>query len=98
MLRTALLMVAALMSVAGAACVLTGHAQAWPPTIWGVVLLLAVLFERWRYRKQPSAQQGSWQITGERFIDPESGEPMEVHYNPASGERRYVRSADQPAD
>ena len=98
MLRTALLIFAALLSAVGAACLLTGHAQAWPATIWGVLLLLAVLFERWRYRKEPSVHQASWQITGERSIDPESGEPTEVHYDPASGERRYVRSAEQPVD
>lgn len=98
MLRTALLTVAALMCAIGAACVLTGHAQAWPATIWGAVLLLAVLFERWRYRKEPSTHKGSWQSTGERFIDPESGEPIEVQYDPASGERRYVRVAGLPGD
>jgi len=98
MLRISLLIFAALLSVGGAACLLNGHAQAWPGTIWGTVLLLAVLFERWRYRKQPSNHQASWQSTGERFIDPESGEPTEVQYDPASGERRYVRSTDRPAD
>jgi len=98
MLRTALLIFAALLSAAGAAGLLTGHAQAWPATIWGVILLLAVLFERWRYRKEPSIHQASWQTTGERFIDPESGEPTEVQYDPASGERRYVRSAERPGD
>ena len=98
MLRTSLLIFAALLSIGGAACLLTGHAQAWPGTIWGTVLLLAVLFERWRYRREASSHKRSWQSTGERFVDPESGELTEVQYDPGSGERRYVRSADQPSD
>jgi|SRR6185437_11367257 len=60
----------------------------------GVVIFAGVLFERWRYRKKdlPGA---NWQPTGERFADPQSGEVMEVLYDPTSGERRYVRSSDR---
>jgi len=35
-----------------------------------------------------------WERTGERFEDPATGETMEVHYDRASGERRYVRTGE----
>lgn len=55
----------------------------------GGFLALGIVFERWRYKKSepPDAR---WQPTGERFTDPASGKDMEVLYDPASGERRYV--------
>jgi hypothetical protein len=55
------------------------------------VVLLGTVFENWRYRKGPPAHGAQWQPTDEKFADPISGEEMEVQYDPASGERRYVR-------
>lgn len=96
MLRLAVLGAALLMLLAGAVAALTGSGGAWPLTIWGALLAVAVLFERWRYQKPPpGAEHGNWQKTGEQFIDPESGQPMEVLYDPASGERRYVAAKGQ---
>jgi hypothetical protein len=47
------------------------------------------LFERWRYNNKNASSEGDWQVTGERFVDPETGKNMEVLYDPRSGERRY---------
>jgi hypothetical protein len=58
--------------------------------VLGTVLLLATLFERWRYRASTSRPRSSWQRTDERFIDPESGRTLTVFFDPASGERHYV--------
>ena len=33
-----------------------------------------------------------WSFTGERFLDPPSGETLEVWYCPRTGERAYVRA------
>lgn len=55
----------------------------------GAVIFLGTAFERWRYRNAPPAG-ASWERTGERFQDPATGETMEVQYDRASGERRYV--------
>jgi hypothetical protein len=38
-------------------------------------------------REKPGA---GWVKTAERFIDPDTGQPVDVFYNPASGERQYV--------
>ena len=33
---------------------------------------------------------GNWRPTGEKFVDPASGKPVEVWFDEASGERKYV--------
>ena len=57
----------------------------------GAAIILGTIFERWRYRKTAPAA-ARWERTGERFEDPATGQILEVHYDRASGERRYVRS------
>lgn len=93
MLRAALLGFALLLTLAGTIGLAFG-CPVWAPTLWGVVLLVCVLFERWRYRKPPVAAGGNWQPTGEKFIDPESGLAMEVLFDPDTGERRYVPASN----
>jgi hypothetical protein len=36
-----------------------------------------------------------WKPTGERFVDPTSGETLDVWFHEPSGERAYVRSRNQ---
>ncbi|MGB9428505.1 MAG: hypothetical protein WCC11_01280 [Gammaproteobacteria bacterium] len=57
--------------------------------IEGSVLIIALLFERWRYGRSVNRGKGRWQATGERFVDPTSGKLVEVFYNPETGERDY---------
>jgi len=88
-LRTAMLALSALAAAAGAFELLTKKSgQGLSLLVFGAVGLLATLFERWRYRK-PTPPAARWQTTGERFEDPDTGEPMEVLYDPVTGERRY---------
>jgi hypothetical protein len=62
----------------------------------GAAIILGTAFERWRYRNAPPAG-ACWERTGERFEDPATGETMEVQYDRASGERRYVRMGESVA-
>lgn len=59
----------------------------------GAAIILGTVFERWRYRAAAPAN-ARWERTGERFEDPATGETMEVQYDRASGERRYVRAGE----
>jgi hypothetical protein len=59
----------------------------------GAAIIVGTAFERWRYHNAPPAH-AHWERTGERFQDPATGETMEVHYDRASGERRYVRTGE----
>jgi len=94
MLRALLLVLAAVLFLVGLVLVASGAPHAWPLLAWGGVLLLAVLFERWRYRP-PEGGAGRWQDTPERFIDPQSGQALQVQFNVDTGERRYVPARRQ---
>jgi hypothetical protein len=57
----------------------------------GVILLFALLVERWRYKPLKSRRPGpDWLATDERFVDTGSGKLVTVFYKPSTGERRYV--------
>jgi hypothetical protein len=66
--------------------------------IWAGAIALTVLvwalFRRGGYKRQPlDAPPGpDWVKTEERFVDPSSGETLDVWFQPASGERAYVRA------
>jgi hypothetical protein len=88
MLRTVVQLIAVALMLIGAWLLLAGTGAGWQSLITGLVLFVAVRFERWRAQAKPSAG-GAWQSTGERFEDPGSGRTVQVEYNPATGERRY---------
>lgn len=62
----------------------------------GLMLTVGVVFERWRYKRtlQQPPTRGSV-ATGERFVDPTSGELIEVYCDPRDGARSYV-AVDSP--
>jgi O-antigen/teichoic acid export membrane protein len=91
MLRTIVLLVAIVLAVIGAVLCLQGVLAPGIQTLTlGVVAVIGVLFERWRYQNKNASRAADWQRTGERFVDPASGQDVEVLYDPRSGERRYV--------
>lgn len=97
MLRTAILVFACLAIGLGAYLCAQGFAGRGGIQTFtgGTVILLGTLFERWRYRnRNVTASRGDWQPTGERFVDPGTGEKMEVLYDPESGERLYRKEPD----
>jgi hypothetical protein len=91
MLRNVVIAVAAIITCAGLGLIVCGvFVPGWQALITGVIVLIGTLFERWRYRRIEEASNGRWQKTDEQFIDPTSGEPVEVMFDPRTGERRYV--------
>lgn len=94
MLRTVVLALGFIAVAAGALLVGAGNRGAGIYLVCaGVAIILGTACERWRYRNAPPAG-ARWERTGERFEDPATGETMEVHYDRASGERRYVRAGE----
>jgi hypothetical protein len=65
----------------------------WLGVIAATVLVWA-MFRSGGYKRQPlDAPPGpDWVRTEERFVDPSSGETLDVWFHPASGERAYARA------
>lgn len=103
--RVLILAVATLLIVGGLLAIAAGQA---PAGLWSVALgaagILAVAFERTRYRSQaaehtagspgpgggePEPPGTPFRATDERFVDPTTGRSMRVYVDPATGERRY---------
>lgn len=92
MLRGCLVIVGIVGVAAGVILFLAG--AGWPAAIelvaLGAVLTLGILFERRGYHPRVDRSSGNWEETGERFVDPVTGNLIEVRYNPDTGERDYV--------
>lgn len=97
MLRLAVIVFAVVLVLAGVGGSVFGEAGTFPVTIWGLILLAAVLFERWRYGRGNAASGSEWQETDERFIDPETGRLTQVLYNARTGDRSYRVVAENGA-
>jgi hypothetical protein len=95
MLRNLVLGLAVLVFCSGLLLLAVSPANAFPPLVFGTLLLLGTVFERWRYKQPRSAGTAKGVATGERFVDTETGALMEVWYDAASGERSYVKVADK---
>jgi hypothetical protein len=96
MLRTVVIVVTAILACVGIVLIFN-HAgtPGWQLLALSLVVLLGTVFERWRYRHVSEQRGGEWQKTSERFLDPATGQPVDVLFNPRTGERRYV-AADSP--
>ena len=93
LLRTALLAVGGGLVAIGVMLRLAGCAAApvLEAAIPGLILIGAVLVERWRYQPLGADRPGpGWLDTGERFLDPETGKLVTVFYRRTTGERRYI--------
>ncbi len=92
MLRKGVIVVTAVALVVAIGLLTTGSASTVVLGVWlafsAAVLLLAILFERGRYR--PTEAGGPWVRSTERFQDPTTGRWVQVEYNPRTGERRYL--------
>ena len=93
MLRKLLLGFALLVLAGGALVLAAGVPQGLPALLFGALLTVGILLERWRYK--PAVGRGNGRPTGERFVDPTTGDLMEVWYDAASGERSYVKVEDK---
>jgi len=91
MLRNALIGLGALCLIAGAASMpWSGTMPGLIFAIWGSVLLLGTLYERFRYKALLHERPGGAIRTSERFIDDETGKTITVYVEPETGERSYV--------
>jgi len=91
MLRNLLIGLGAVLVLCGAGLLLWGSGAGIGPVIFGALLLLGTVWERVHYKKVERDRPGAgWVATDERFIDENTGKPVRVWTEPATGERRYV--------
>ena len=92
-MRKALIAIGALVAVLGVADLVTGTIdRSFVFITWGVVLVAAIVFERFRYKQLEAKSPGpGWQRTTERFVDDETGALVTVYVQPETGERAYVK-------
>jgi hypothetical protein len=90
--RAALYVIGGLLVVGGIALAVIGCFPAAAGVAgWGVILIIGLLIERWRYKPLAEQRPGpEWTATDERFVDPETGKLVTVYFHAATGERRYV--------
>jgi hypothetical protein len=97
MLRAVVIAVTAVLTCVGIFLIAHGvRLPGWQLLGVSLLVLLATLFERWRYRRVGGRPDGEWQSTRERFLDPSTGEAVDVLFNPRTGERRYVIGGSRP--
>jgi hypothetical protein len=90
-LRTVVLGVGVLMLAAGIIVAGLSLSGALWLLIVGGVITAGTLLERAIYKPLLREKPGAgWVKTAERFIDPDTGQPVDVFYNPSTGERQYV--------
>lgn len=99
MLSIVLYVLGSLLLLGAVIAALTGIMVALLPQLifGGLLLVIGLAIERWRYK--PLLRSGPdphWKDTGERFIDPGSGELTAVYFDPQRGERHYVVIDEQP--
>jgi hypothetical protein len=95
-LRTLLLVFAGVLALIGVILLLRGQLGAGAYALGlGGLIVLGTVFEG-RYRSSHARPGPDWKATGERFEDPQTGQTVQVFYDPGSGERRYVTDPRAP--
>ena len=95
MLRTVIAAIGALALCAGIVLSAVPPHAGWGLLIFGGLVLVSLLFEG-RYRSGISPSPGArFEPTGEKFIDPGTGQLMEVYYDSKTGAREYRSPSDR---
>jgi len=99
MLSIVLYVLGGLLLLGAAIAAFTGVMVALLPQLifGGLLLVIGLAIERWRYkpllRTKPDPR---WKDTGERFVDPGSGQLTAVYFDPLRGERHYIDDQVEP--
>lgn len=93
--KTVCAIIGLLFLIGGVALILQAFGGGIPLIGLGALILIGLALEPRYGRPRDGDLDGRWQRTGERFIDDESGEPVEVWYDARSGKRRYAPLSDE---
>jgi hypothetical protein len=77
--------------------VLTGGGGIGMMIVGALVIVSLGLEQRYgRPGTPPRLDHSDWQLTNEKFVDHETGQPLEVWMDPLTGERRYEPMGSDP--
>lgn len=94
--RIAALAIAGIAALGGLLIEVTSPAGGgFPLLVFAALILVGTLFDA-GYLARRRSTRGAWQLTSEREVDHQSGQILEVWYDPISGERRYLPSGERP--
>jgi hypothetical protein len=87
-----------LAGIGGLGLTISGQGGGIPLLLISAGIIVSVGIERryGRQGRQKSVPHSDWRLTGERFFDDETGQPVEVWVDPLTGERRYEPLGDHP--
>ncbi len=66
-----------------------------PLFLFAALIVIGTVFDA-GYLARRRGGRGAWQLTAEREIDHQSGQILDVWFDPVSGERRYLPSGERP--
>ncbi len=92
-MRKGLITIGVLVVIVGVAALVSGIVSSSCIFLfWGVVLIVAIVLERTRYKRlEGRSPRPDWERTTERFVDEETGTMVTVYVQPETGERAYVK-------
>ena len=96
--RALILALGLIATAAGLGMMVATQGRGIPVLALGVLTLASFFLERryGRQGRQRSVPHSDWKLTDERFIDDETGQPVEVWIDPLTGERRYEPLGGHP--
>lgn len=72
-----------------------GKGGGFPLFLFAAMIVIGTVFDA-GYRSRRRGGRGAWQLTAEREIDHQSGQILDVWFDPVTGERRYLPSGERP--
>ena len=94
--RIAALVIAGLAALVGVlAQVFSADGGGFPLFFFAALIGLGTVFDAGYLAKRRDLR-GAWQRTAEREVDHQSGQVLEVWYDPVSGERQYLPAGQRP--
>lgn len=94
--RVAALVIAGLAAIGGVLVQASSpNGGGFPLLLFAALIALGTVFDAGYLAKRRSAR-GAWQLTAEREVDHQSGQILEVWYDPVTGERRYLPTGERP--
>lgn len=94
--RVAALVLAGL-AAAGGLFIQTADAKGsgFPLFLFAALIVVGTVFDAGHLARKRRTR-GNWQLTAEREVDHQSGQILDVWYDPVSGERRYLPTGQRP--